>query len=534
MNWGLLIVLILGGLAIFLHGMTVMTDGLKSAAGSRMKSFLTVMTRNRWTSLTAGTVITAIIQSSSVTTVLAVGFVSAGLLSFQSTLGLILGANLGTTITAQIIAFKVTKAAWVMIASGYLFSVIFARKSYKDIGTIVLGLGLVFLGMNVMSEATEPLKTYQPFIDAMKGLDNPIWGILIGMVFTAAIQSSSATTGIVIILASQGLITVEAGIAIIFGANIGTCVTAVLSATGKPRDAMRVAFSHVFIKVVGVVIWYAFIGELAEIVEWLSVGDKARQIANAHMLFNVANTFIFIWLVKPISKLVLWILPEKKSTKQRMFPELDSYFLQNNAIALDLSAKAIREMGHYTVAILEEGINTALKGTSQQLAALRKKDQMVDKGHAEILTFLQQLQGEKLKRKESVILKKQIEKVNIIESAADVVTTTLVEAAEHRVENGFEASPNTIVMLTELYNEALRLFKLGLEGKQNGKKRSSTRDKTSKSNFKEEIAKISSHLMQRLSVTDKNRIAIFRFESEVLEAVRRIYDLAKRLRKNTA
>lgn len=172
MNWGVLIVLLLGGLAIFLHGMTVMTNGLKAAAGNRMKLFLKAMTKNRWTSLLAGTGITAVIQSSSVTTVLAVGFVSAGLLSFQSTLGLILGANLGTTITAQIIAFKVTNTAWIMVAFGFLFSAIFSKKSYKEIGTIILGLGLVFLGMNVMSEATQPLKNFEPFIQLMKGLDN--------------------------------------------------------------------------------------------------------------------------------------------------------------------------------------------------------------------------------------------------------------------------------------------------------------------------------------------------------------------------
>jgi len=203
-NWLTLIVLLVGGLALFLHGMNIMTDGLKAAAGSRMKAFLKSMTRNRWTSLLAGTGITAIIQSSSVTTVLAVGFVSAGLLSFQSTLGVILGANLGTTITAQIIAFKITSASWVMIAFGYLFSIVFARKSYKDIGTIILGLGMVFLGMSVMGEATEPLKTYPPFIELMKGLDNYFLAIIIGTLFTAAVQSSSATTGVVIILASQG------------------------------------------------------------------------------------------------------------------------------------------------------------------------------------------------------------------------------------------------------------------------------------------------------------------------------------------
>ena len=206
MNWGMLVILVLGGLAIFLHGLNVMTGALKSATGNRMKFFLKRMTKNRWTSLLAGTGITAATQSSSVTTVLAVGFVSAGLLTFQSTLGLILGANIGSTITAQIIAFKITNAAWIMVAFGFLLSVASNKKAFKDSGNIILGLGLVFLGMNLMAGATEPLKTYGPFIDLMKGWNINLWGILIGLVFTAVVQSSAATTGIVIIIDRKSVV----------------------------------------------------------------------------------------------------------------------------------------------------------------------------------------------------------------------------------------------------------------------------------------------------------------------------------------
>lgn len=181
-----------------------------------------------------------------------------------------------------------------MIACGYLLGIVFSKKSFKDIGNIILGL--VFLGMNVMSEATNPLKTYEPFIQLMKGLDNHLLGILIGAFFTAAVQSSSATTGVIIVLASQGLISTDAGIAIIFGANIGTCVTAILSAFGKPRAAMRVALSHVLFNVGGVLIWYTFIDNLSSLVGIVSEGDVARQIANSHTLF-VANTLIFIGFV---------------------------------------------------------------------------------------------------------------------------------------------------------------------------------------------------------------------------------------------
>ncbi|WP_346860469.1 Na/Pi cotransporter family protein [uncultured Draconibacterium sp.] len=528
MSWWTLGILLLGGLAVFLHGMTVMTDGLKAAAGNRMKLFLKAMTRNRWTSLLAGTGITAVIQSSSVTTVLAVGFVSAGLLSFQSTLGLILGANLGTTITAQIIAFKITKASWVMVAFGYLFSIVFSKKSYKDIGTIVLGLGLVFLGMNVMSEATTPLKSYQPFIDLMKGLDNYLWGILIGTVFTAAVQSSSATTGVVIVLASQGLIGVEAGIAIVFGANIGTCVTAVFSAIGKPRAAMRVAISHVFFNVAGVIIWYAFIDQLSVLVNMISENSESRQIANAHTIFNIANTLVFIWLVHPVSKLVLWILPVKKDTT-RLFPELHSFYLDNTSMALDMANSSIYKLGGETLNLMKNGLEIALKGQASELTALRKKDIIIDHGHKEILGFLQQVQSKSISKKEIKRLEKQIEAVNVLETAADLITTNLVEAAEHRIEHGFESSNETNQRLTQLYVTATDAIEQSL-GLFNGGAAINNKQ-LSKADFKEQLQKVRTYLTKRLAETDENRISIYRFESEILEVIRTLHSLARRLER---
>ena len=528
-NWITLIVLLLGGLALFLHGMTVMTNGLKAAAGNRMKVFLKAMTRNRWTSLLAGTGITAIIQSSSVTTVLAVGFVSAGLLSFQSTLGVILGANLGTTITAQIIAFKITSASWLMIAFGYLFSVIFAKRSFKDIGSIILGLGMVFLGMTVMSEATEPLKTYNPFLDLMHGMDNYILAILIGTLFTAAVQSSSATTGVVIVLATQGLISVEGGIAVILGANIGTCVTAVLSALGKPRSAMRVAVSHVFFNVLGVLLWIWFIDQLNEVVHVISPDDNARQIANAHTIFNAANTLIFIWLVNPVAKLVLWLVPEKTKEEKVLFPELHSYFLENTSMAIDLVAESILKLGERTLKIIDKGLKVAINGSERELHDLRKKDVTIDRGHAEILEFMQQIQSMEISKEDAARLENQIEAVNVLETAADLITTNLVEAAEHRIESGFTSSDATIEKLNTLYLLAMQSFATALD--EFSGETVTNPVELSKEVFKEQLLEVRTYLAQRLSATNEKRISIYRFESEILETIRRLHSLSRRLKR---
>ncbi|HOG04168.1 MAG TPA: Na/Pi symporter, partial [Accumulibacter sp.] len=238
MAWGMMTVELLGGLAIFLFGMLQMEEGLKAVAGERMKGILAKLTVNRFMGVGTGALVTAVIQSSSVTTVLVVGFISAGLMTLSQSVGVIMGANIGTTITAQIVAFKITKAALGMIAVGFAMLFIARSDRTKHYGEMLMGLGMVFFGMHVMSEAMEPLRSYQPFLDLMKSMDNPLVGVLIATAFTALIQSSSASTGIVIVMAGQGFISLQAGIALAFGANIGTCATALLAVIGKPREAV--------------------------------------------------------------------------------------------------------------------------------------------------------------------------------------------------------------------------------------------------------------------------------------------------------
>ena len=239
-GWFFLVVGLLGGLSLFLYGMERMSDALKNVAGEKMKDIMAVLSNNRIMGLITGAIVTAVIQSSSVTTVMLVGFVTAGLMSLSQTIGVILGADIGTTITAQIVAFKVTKYALLLLAIG--FGMLFASKKEKiqQYGYMVMGLGMIFFGMGVMKDAMEPLRTYQPFIDLMANMSNPILGILVAAIFTALVQSSSASMGVVIVLAMQGLITLEAGISLALGANIGTCVTAGLASIGKPREALQI------------------------------------------------------------------------------------------------------------------------------------------------------------------------------------------------------------------------------------------------------------------------------------------------------
>ena len=297
-HWNFLIMGLLGGLSLFLYGMAKMSEGMKKTAGDRMRSILAALTSNRVIGMTVGAFVTMIIQSSSATTVMLVSFVQAELMTYASAISIILGANIGTTITAQLVAFKLTDYALLMITIGFVMTMFSENDTIKHIGEAILGFGILFFGMKLMSDSMKPLRSFQPFIDIMRDLENPLTGILIGAIFTALIQSSSAFTGIVIVLAQQGLLTLEGGIPLIFGSNIGTCITAGLASIGTIRDAKRVAIAHVFFNIGGVLLFILFIPQLAEIVRWISpvseltgtqklAMESPRQIANAHTIFNI-------------------------------------------------------------------------------------------------------------------------------------------------------------------------------------------------------------------------------------------------------
>ena len=528
-DWWILIYELFGGLALFLFGMDIMTKALKDSAGNRLKLFLYKMTASRWKAMLAGTGITAVIQSSSVTTVLAVGFVSAGLMPFKSTLGLILGANIGTTITAQIIAFKVTKTALLLVIIGYLLTLISNQQKYKGYGKTLLGLGLIFLGMNFMGDGMRPLKSYPPFIEWMQDFDNPLIGILIGALFTALVQSSSATTGVIIIMASQGFITSQSGISIVIGANIGTCITAFLSAIGKPRAAMQVAIAHITYKIIGALIWIWFIPQLADITGQITPNDLPRQIANAHTIFNVSNAFLLIWLTTPFAKLITKFYESDVPAEKKEILLLNDYYIQHPDLAVDLVDKELEKLVKKTNAILTKGLDVTLEGSTSDLENLRLSDKNVDFHQKQILSYLQQLQQEELGKKTSGKIRNQMEITNILEAAADIVTTDMVEAAEHRLEKRFEISPEARQQFEIIYNMSLEALRDAVSAYLHHNNDLAKKVTSGKKNLKNITLQIKEHLIKRLSEQDKNRISIIRFETEILELTSRMYSLARRI-----
>ena len=534
-----------GGLSLFLFGMEQMTNALKLAAGSRMRSILARLTKNRFASALTGAFVTAVIQSSSVTTVLTVGFISAGVLTLQQSVGVIMGANVGTTITAQVITFKVTEYALAIIAVGFVLLFFVKRDSIKQIGNMVMGLGLVFFGMALMSDATKDLRTYQPFIDLMQKMDAPILAILVSALFTALVQSSSATTGIVIVLAGQGFISLEAGIALALGANVGTCATALLAALGKPRAAFQAAMVHVVFNVAGALIWVGLIGVLADVVRAISpsspdlegvarlAAETPRQIANAHTLFNVANVLLFIpftvWLAKGLQFLIPIKPAAVKESAQPLF--LEEVYLQTPALAMDRVRLEIAHLGERVNHVFNQ-VSDRFVGYDAEPITSEVRD--VQAIHAAILRYARQLSQTELGARDTENLESLLQAANHLSNVADTVEINIGALSRQWQERGLEASEQTIEQFRVLTQQVANSLAIAVEAVRESDHDKAEQVVAMKSTITQQADDLARHLASRLAETDEKDVAVYRYESDLIELLKRIYYFVKRIAKTVA
>jgi len=535
-----------GGLALFLFGMDVMTHALKSAAGDYIKDILARMTSNRLLGMVTGAFVTAVIQSSSVTTVLMVGFISAGLMTMAQSVAVIIGANIGTTITAQILAFKVTALALPMIAGGFLVSFTVKSEHWKQAGSIVLGLGLVFYGMALMSDALYPLRSFPPFIDFMISMKNPLMGAAVGAGFTAIVQSSSATTGILIVMASQGLIGLETAIAIALGANIGTCVTAGLACIGKPREAKRAALVHTLFNVIGVVLWIGFIPYLAAFAEWVSpsaagltgmdrlAADTPRQIANVHTFFNLVNALIFIGFTSHIARLVERVLPDQVVPPQKaMLPKyLDEDLLENPAVALEAARSEIKRLGKRVRKMVRDVMPVALTGTRADLERFSEMDKVVDALHLAIVEYLGQISLRELSKRQSKEMVQLVQVANALEQIGDRVATGLVTSASKRIDEEVTVSPQTAEVLGNFHQMVVNALADALKAvtKQDAELAREVRQR------RKELARYSrevvEHGLDRMTADEPNRLRTYAREMEVMEILDSVFSTVRRITRS--
>ena len=390
---------LLGGLALFLHGMQMMSSGLEAAAGNKMKRILERLTSNRFLGVVVGAVITAVIQSSSATTVMVVGFVNSGMMTLQQAVWIIMGANIGTTITGQLIALDVGALAPLFAFIGVALVVFIKKQSVHHYGQIIAGLGILFIGMEMMSGSMLPLRESEAFISLMTRFSNPVLGILAGMIFTAIIQSSSASVGILQALAAGGLIGLDGAVYVLFGQNIGTCITAVLASIGTSRNAKRTTIIHLMFNVIGTTIFtiVCMTSPLVELVESFTPGNPQAQIANMHTLFNIVTTLLLLPFGTGLAALATKILPERESEAQegkkcllyiKPMETGAEYQVGTSAIALHGIRSELVRMAEMTGQNVKESFQAVLDGNSALLSEVEQREDYIDYLNKEISSFI--------------------------------------------------------------------------------------------------------------------------------------------------
>jgi len=536
-----------GGLAIFLFGMEQMSESMRIVAGLRMRDILKRLTSNRWTGLLTGSVVTAIVQSSSVTTVMVVGFITAGLMTFSQALGIILGANIGTTLTVQIIAFKVTKYAMLLVAVGFLL--LFTGKGKRKwYGQWLMGLGLLFVGMDLMGTSMAPLRDYPPFINLMSAAANPLLGILAAALFTALVQASSATIGLAIVFASQGLVSLETGIAFVLGANIGTCITAGLAAIGKPRAAVRASAAHVLFNIAGALLMLPFLSPFTDLVRTLSPAVASgisgaaaqaaivpRQIANAHTLFNVAVSLLFLPFVPWIERFINFLVVDKAPVDDPNTIEpryLDESLLGTASLALGLARREVSRIGDVLEQMMAKVPEAVFRGNMETVAEIRAMDDKVDALYTATTQYLAKIGQQNLSDDVADAVLEAMSALTELEAIGDIMENNLAHLAEVNAGGVIQITPESLVELNGLHTQVSRSLTSALSAFLTESTDAAEAVMDMKGEINRTEVRIRAWKARRLQETlTPEKIASYTMQVDTLENLKRIYYHAKRIAK---
>jgi phosphate:Na+ symporter len=535
-----MIVHLLGGLALFLYGMEKMTDGLKAAAGKQMSTLLARLTGNRILGAITGAIVTAVIQSSSVTTVLVVGFVSAGLMTLVQSVGVIFGANVGTTVTAQIVAFNTTALALPLIAIGFVITFAWKQGVARHYGAMLMGLGLLFYGMSTMGAAMAPLRTNQSFAELLQSLQNPVLGMLAGAIFTALVQSSSATIGLAVVMATQGLLSLPAGIAILFGAKIGTGITAILAGIGKPQDAKRAAVVHVLFNVMGAAIWLPFIPQLALLAQAVSpvashlqgverlAEEVPRQIANAATIWATANTAIFLPFAGLFASLAIKLIPDRAVAPTEIIRPryLDDEMIRVPSLALGRARMELGHMSQITDNMLA-GVKSVFQ--SRDPGALGQQfDQIVVLREA-VLTYLQHIGRSELSDGEAEEHARLIAATGEIEIMSAAISRELAPLAQAVEAAGIVRSAETMERLDRLLHAIPEAARTALRALVEMDEQAAQTVVAKRIEILDLAADLQRQQAARLTEDDPNRLLRDRVLLDLLDKLRRLYSVSEHM-----
>lgn len=452
---------LLGGLGLFLFGIAKMAEGMQNAAGDKLKRILELFTSRPTIAILTGALATMIVQSSSSTTVMVVGFVNAGLMNLTQAVGTIMGANIGTTITAQIVAFKITDIALPLIGIGAILNFLSRRKAVQNIGLGILGFGMLFYGMEIMSGSIAPLREYEPFINMLVRFgQNPLLGVLAGALFTLIIQSSSATTGVAIALSLQGLIDLPSGIALTLGANIGTCITALLASIGTSVTAKRAAVAHVMFNFFGAVLFLVLIKPFASIVAHTG-STVARQLANAHTIFNVTNTVLLFPFINQFVALIERIIPGEDYGPGTKPQFLDRNILHTPAAIIAATRETLR-MCDISLEMLNESFQSFLTGDQDLMESVLVKEETINKLEREIVSYLTAAADNPWTPKQHQKITSLIHSAHDVERVADL-STNIVELAQAKSKHYVKLSDTAVEELQTMFAKVESIYARAIE-----------------------------------------------------------------------
>lgn len=453
---------LIGGLGLFLFGMSYMGDGLQKTAGSKMKDILAALTKNKLMGVLVGTLVTGVIQSSSATTVMVVGFVNAGLMNLNQAVGIIMGANIGTTVTAFLVSLSITKLATFLVGIGVFMYLASKKKKVKSIAEVIIGFGILFIGMDIMKDAMGPLESNPQFIGLMTKFKNPFLGILVGFVMTAILQSSSATTGILIAVAATGIISFESAYPIIFGQNIGTCVTALLSSIGANKTAKRAAVIHLLFNVIGTLLFMIFLRKPVQLmVLQLVPTNVPKQIAAGHIFFNILNVVIMFPFSGLLVKASEVIIKSDGEDSEHITKYIDERILVTPSIALTQAAKEVLHLGN----LAYEQFDTAVKAFDTNNEELAYKVFEIERKVNELtklaLEYLVKLDKESLTNYEKDKLVVLMNTINDIERVGDHADN-IGELVLYKIDNKVSFSDQAIEEIKSMFDNTMTVYKTSL------------------------------------------------------------------------
>ena len=417
---------LLGGLALFLYGMQMMSNGLEAAAGNKMKQILEKLTSNRFKAVLVGAAITAVIQSSSATTVMVVGFVNSGLMTLNQAVWIIMGANIGTTITGQLIALDMGAIAPLIAFLGVACIMFMKSERARHIAGIFAGLGVLFIGMDMMSASMAPLRDSEMFMNFMTNFSNPLVGILVGAVFTAVIQSSSASVGILQALAATGMIPLSSAVYVLFGQNIGTCITAVLASIGTKTNAKRTTVIHLSFNIIGTTI-FTILCMVTPFVSWMEAfnTDPVAQIANTHTVFNIVTTLLLLPFGNLLAEFATKILPEndkEEETVQKLMyirPFESNYPVGHTAVVLSQIEREVSRMMEKVKKNVEESYDAVLSGKTDALEEIENREDYIDYLNGEISRYIVSLMSVEMSEQDSRSINSYYMMISNIERIGD-------------------------------------------------------------------------------------------------------------------